>query len=207
MNTKQKWLLGICVFLSISSVIVSIVAICRTCDKALGFDYLGVIVGVLGTTITVLIGWQIFTLIDTRSIKTDLDKLQSDLKNEIYRSCADIYGDIAFLHGKMGDVFYDTIQTINRITLLSKAGDYDKCDGEIEKCIMLGLFEEKIGEYQHILLYKRLNEIPNTDKISKFGDFISFINDHFPLDEEDVKKNREFRNKMREWEQKKAKQS
>lgn len=205
MNTKQKWLLGICVFLSICADIISIVAICRTCDKVLNFDYLGVIVGVLGATITVLIGWQIFALIDARSIKTDLNNLQSDLKSEIYRSCADIYGDIAFLHGKMGDVFYDTIQTINRITLLSKAGDYNKCNEEIEKCILLGLFEEKIGELQHILIYKRLNEIPNTEKITKFKDFVTFIREHFLLDEEDVKKHREFRKKMKEWEQKKTK--
>lgn len=160
MNTKQKWLLGICVFLSICATIVSVVALCRICDRELGFDYLGVIVGVLGATITVLIGWQIFTLVDARSIKSDLEQTQTDLKNEIYRNCADIYGDIAFVHGKMDDVFNDTIHTINKISLLSKAGDFDKCNKEIERCILLGLFEKKIGEYQHVLIYKKLNEIP-----------------------------------------------
>lgn len=205
MSTKQKWLVGISIFLSICAAILSVIAICRTSERTLGLDYIGVIVGVLGVTITVLIGWQIFALVDARSIKSDLEQIQTDLKNEIYRNCADIYGDIAFVHGKMDDIFNDTIHTINKISLLSKAGDFDKCDKEIEKCILLGLFEKKIGEYQHILLYKRLNEIPNTDKISKFGDFVSFINDHFPLDEEDVKKNQKFRQRMKEWKQQKTK--
>ena len=87
MSAKQKWLVGLSMFLSICAAILSVIAICRTSERSLGLDYIGVIVGVLGATITVLIGWQIFALVDARSIKSDLEQIQTDLKNEIYRNC------------------------------------------------------------------------------------------------------------------------
>lgn len=82
MNTKQKWCLAGCVILAITALILSIIAICRTCDRTLGFDYIGAIVGVLGAMFTIVVGWQVYTLIDTRQFRKDFDKLKLDIAVE-----------------------------------------------------------------------------------------------------------------------------
>ena len=54
---KESWAL----LLSSVAVLISLVAICVACPhKAeLGFDYQGVIVGVLSLLVTILIGWHL----------------------------------------------------------------------------------------------------------------------------------------------------
>lgn len=82
MNIKQKWCLAGCIILAITASILSIIAICRTCDRTLGFDYIGAIVGVLGAMFTIVVGWQVYTLIDTRQFRKDFDKLKLDIEVE-----------------------------------------------------------------------------------------------------------------------------
>ena len=57
----------ISVILSLMSLVISIVCLCRTYPRELGFDYLGWIVGILALLITILIGWQIYTVVDVRN--------------------------------------------------------------------------------------------------------------------------------------------
>lgn len=62
--------------LSVISIVMSIIAICTSYphNVELGFDYQGVIVGVLSLLVTVLLGWNIYTLIDMRGIRMILMK-------------------------------------------------------------------------------------------------------------------------------------
>lgn len=82
MGIKQKWWLAGSVILSVIASTLSIIAICRTCDRTLGFDYIGAIVGVLGAMFTIVVGWQVYTLIDTRQFRKDFDKLKLDIEIE-----------------------------------------------------------------------------------------------------------------------------
>lgn len=66
--------------------IVNIVAVCVNFPryKNLGFDYLGIIVGVLSILVTVLIGWQIFINISMeKKINLKLRDVSRSLRNEI----------------------------------------------------------------------------------------------------------------------------
>ena len=69
---KESWAL----LLSSVAVLISLVAICVACPhKAeLGFDYQGVIVGVLSLLVTILIGWQIYTFIDINKKSKELEE-------------------------------------------------------------------------------------------------------------------------------------
>ena len=67
------------VILAIISVIFSIVALCNTCPRLIkkddfGFDYLGVIVGILALLVTVLIGWNIFSALGIQKEIKDMKK-------------------------------------------------------------------------------------------------------------------------------------
>lgn len=59
--------------LSILAIILSILAICFSLPRIeLSFDYLGLITGILGVLVTVLIGWNIYAVIDFRQERQDL---------------------------------------------------------------------------------------------------------------------------------------
>ena len=57
------------VILAIIAIIFSIVALCNTCPRLIsedepGFDYIGVVVGVLSLLVALLIGWNIYNALD-----------------------------------------------------------------------------------------------------------------------------------------------
>lgn len=65
------------------SLICSLVALCRSYPIPSSFDYTGLIVGVLSLLVTVLIGWNIYSVIDTKSIIKKHEILKRKTTNEI----------------------------------------------------------------------------------------------------------------------------
>lgn len=60
--------------LSLIAVVLSIVAICVSLPRTdISFDYLGLVTGILGVLVTVLVGWNIYMIID---FKQEKEKLQ-----------------------------------------------------------------------------------------------------------------------------------
>lgn len=84
MKTHERWL--VYPFLGIS-LLVSVIAICRTHPRVeLGFDYIGLIVGILALLVTMLIGWQIWNLIDfDRRVKNKINEDRKNLHEEILK--------------------------------------------------------------------------------------------------------------------------
>ncbi len=84
----KKFIKYIAIALSIPAIILSIIAICVSCSREnqINFDYMGVIVGVLSLLITVLVGWNIFTLIDIRRIQEDIKKRKKEVDFESRRN-------------------------------------------------------------------------------------------------------------------------
>lgn len=58
------------IWISAVSLLLSVVAVCVDAWRSpeLSFDYQGVIVGVLSLLVTVLIGWNIYTLVDLKGV-------------------------------------------------------------------------------------------------------------------------------------------
>lgn len=66
------------------SLLASVIAICRTCPRAvtqqdLGLDYMGIIVGILSLLIGLLVGWQIYNAV---TINKKIDKID-EIANRI----------------------------------------------------------------------------------------------------------------------------
>lgn len=74
---------------SIAAIIMSLCSLARNNERTLGFDYLGVIVGVLALLVTFLVGWQIYTTIGIthkmanaeRKIEIGETRIKNMLKN------------------------------------------------------------------------------------------------------------------------------
>lgn len=64
---NKFWKITICVGLALSIVAI-IFCICRIFPRTynLGIDYIGIIVGILSLLVTILIGWNIYTVLDIK---------------------------------------------------------------------------------------------------------------------------------------------
>lgn len=77
--------------LSILSIILSILVICFSLPRTeLSFDYLGLITGILGVLVTVLIGWNIYAVIDFRQEKQRLVQYFDEQKSDIHLLGSDL---------------------------------------------------------------------------------------------------------------------
>ncbi len=80
----SKWIWLFALVLSVLNIIV----VCR-CNPSseITFDYNGIIIGALSILVTVLIGWNIYSVVDfkkiTESIKSEMDVLKNDTSNNI----------------------------------------------------------------------------------------------------------------------------
>lgn len=75
---KENWALGLSIVAMTIAIIATCIAAYRTPE--LGFDYQGVIVGILSLLVTVLIGWNIYTFIDIKGTSQKLISLELNLK-------------------------------------------------------------------------------------------------------------------------------
>lgn len=101
MNNKYKGIFMLSCGLSIVALIIAVVALCRTCPRtvSLSFDYLGVIIGVLSVLVTVVIGWNIYSILDIKSLQLEFDSkiknVQNDIDNKFYK---DLYTGLKQTH-------------------------------------------------------------------------------------------------------------
>lgn len=72
--------------------------LCNSCPRQisennLGFDYIGAIVGILALLVTVLIGWNIYQLVDLKNIKKNYEERINEIKNDFDNRAKDIESD------------------------------------------------------------------------------------------------------------------
>ncbi|WP_289756359.1 hypothetical protein [Muribaculum intestinale] len=171
--------------------IISLAALCRTFykDTALAIDYSGILVGILAALCTVLIGWQIYSIIDFNQ-REDRNQRQIDSLKKIIKSMNE--------NGRRGDyLLYDNLSNlydnllsgddeafkferihfkINAIHYASKIGEFDVCEIGIN---MLNLFVKKYNvcfdEDHKERLLKFACSIPNQNRIKNFTELINII--------------------------------
>lgn len=78
----------ISIWIGITALILSIISICISAWRSpeLSFDYQGVIVGVLSLLVTVILGWNIYTVIDIKNTRGEIYKLKELLEKQIQQS-------------------------------------------------------------------------------------------------------------------------
>ena len=83
---KENWALGLSIVAMTIAIIATCIAAYRTPE--LGFDYQGVIVGILSLLVTVLIGWNIYTIIDIKSTRDKIDEISTGASFMVQKNMA-----------------------------------------------------------------------------------------------------------------------
>ena len=132
MKKWERWL--IYPFLA-ASFFMSLIAICRTCPREvtqqnLGFDYMGVIVGIFALLVTVLIGWNIYTLIDlkelskkskdmeenfSKTLDSKITELNNNIKVDMVGVSVVFFGLSVNVHKDLQDKIIDACKTYSKI--------------------------------------------------------------------------------------------
>lgn len=89
-STNRNLVAWVALGLSVVTIIISIVAISVSCPNTpeLGFDYQGVIVGVLSLLVTALLGWNIYTLIDLKNIRDNINGISTGASLMVQKNMA-----------------------------------------------------------------------------------------------------------------------
>ena len=179
---KENWAL----VLSIVSVVISIIAICISCPhKAeLGFDYQGVIVGILALLVTMLIGWNIYSIIDIRKIREELlttkvnSAFNAEKNNAITcHAVSDYYYHFLLKSDPLGIEYQFLYYRISELFHVSNIRDTETCNVIVK--VLLEMI--KSPEDIHILqsckdrLIGLLSMVNEKEKIVKYNELMSAI--------------------------------
>lgn len=171
--------------------IMSIITLVRSFyhNVTLDVDYSGILVGILSALCTVLIGWQIYSLIDfnnrERKNKEEINKLLGIVKGMkengnrgdylLYDSLSDVYENI--LTQDKDKSKYERIHfKINAINYASRINAYDVCDLGIESIEKFILLQTPcLNNNQKDRLLKSACSIPNQKSIKNFTKLINIL--------------------------------
>lgn len=97
----------------IVSLITSIITLCLSIPRSqeFNFDYLGLLVGIQSLIVTILIGWNIYCLVDLKGMRGEQDKMKQDAFLNLQRICA------ITCHAT-SDVYYRYLEVKNQMVMI-----------------------------------------------------------------------------------------
>lgn len=133
--------------ISIVALTMSVASVCVACFRTgdLGFDYQGVIVGILALLVTALIGWQIYSTIAMeermRKIAERIVSHKADeIKVEFYRSLADTYNSLTLSSIKTNKPIESILYLNNQFTCVLRCNDMNQANNVITN--MMGIIKK-----------------------------------------------------------------
>lgn len=174
----------------------------RIIDSNLGFDYMGVIVGVLSLLVTVLVGWNIFNTLEFKKeleqIKKnseEKEKMLEKLKKEIddnfkeysckgYEILADISKEFIVTSvpnlkntDKELSLFNIIRNIVNTICFYEQAGKYKDADDYIDLMVDIlpkTKYDALLPEYKNKIMNK-IKTISNPNKLEKYIKLSAYV--------------------------------
>lgn len=192
-TTKSKWSIITWILISVLALVFSIISICRSFYRTvdLGFDYMGVIVGVLAILVTCLVAWNIHSAIEANhkikdmlneidNIRSsiDSDKITSERKNNKLK--AELYDNVVSINRHILGFEKSAVSThlliymLSSIDYLSRSAEYSVADLKIDDYYVmtkdnLELIKKDLDKEGSNGLLRLLYEIPNKEKIKNFS--------------------------------------
>ena len=188
MSKTERCILYVAIALSFTF---SIVSLCKSLPRTSGLDYIGVIVAILTLLVTILIGWNIYTVIDFNKKKEELSKNEAVLSDLILRVNNNTTADsaalefyFAYLYAYLlthnepfGLGFWYINHTLNAILKYSEIAKYKECNALVE--MLLSTIKEppkiKVNKKRKEDLLKLVLGIHGIGNIDKYSDVLSLV--------------------------------
>lgn len=171
----------------------SVTAVCVAVWRSpeLSFDYQGVIVGVLSLLVTVLVGLNIYALVDFKrkeSLVDDKIRLMTESLSNLSKSelatgattenaIASLYYSAMGLKDPLGLEYRYIYHSLISIAKVSQLGDVDTCNAIVKALLESIVAPENISmkKMNKEQLYIWINQIKNPTKINGFGELVERI--------------------------------
>lgn len=188
MNKTERYIIYAIIAISLTF---SIISLCNSQPRTSGLDYIDVIVGILSLLVTILIGWNIYTVIDFNKKKEELAKNEAVLSELILRVNNNTTADSAALefyfaylyaylltHNEpLGLGFWYINHTLNAVLKYSEIAKYKECNALIE--MLLSTITEpskiKVNKKRKDDLLKLALGIHGIGNIDKYSDVLSLV--------------------------------
>ena len=185
--------------LSSVAIVLAIIAICVSMPRAdVSVDYLGMITGMLGILVTVLIGWNIYTIIDfkqeqeklqryfeeqKKSVSSVGNNLRATFMNQLSQSSlqekkiADIYAQLMGIQISLPLSFYYLFNTLGAIVIASQAENFDACNLWVKEItqVLTSPQEIQMPKAGKQRLIDCMMNIQNPNKIEGLGNVMKLV--------------------------------
>lgn len=177
----------ISIFISILALSVSIGCLCHVLPRELGIDYLGWIVGVLALITAILLGWQIYTLINIKSIESAVKAKYEDTYKKSEIALAEAHMALWVFYCTSGDrttkedfVYAKFKSCITAIIHLSRVQEYQIASSYMSSLISQkdNLLQVRIDSELVDILMKDFQCIEHPRHIQGFYEFYSILKEY-----------------------------
>jgi hypothetical protein len=176
---------GLNLIISFCAIGVSIVAICTSLNSFCISEtaYLGWIVAVLSTLVVVLIGWQIYSVIDFRALAKNLESLQGHVDNLIEDTGAKTGMALSdyYYHMVTGDKrdfeFKYLNYSIMAIAHASRTKDIATCNAIVKSMIDAIVTPEniKLSKKNKGIIFDGVSQVKYGNEIEQYGELLQKI--------------------------------
>lgn len=181
------------IWISIVSLLLSVIAVCVAVWRSpeLDFDYQGVLVGVLSLLVTVLVGLNIYTLVDFRKkesmvdekIKLITESLSNLNKAELSTSATTehaisfLYYSLMGLKDPLGLEYRYLYHSLISLSKVSQLDDTKTCNEIVKGLLEVIVRPENISmkKINKDRLYRLIYLVKNPDNIEGFGELMERI--------------------------------
>ena len=153
-------------------------------NDELQFDYIGAIIGILSLLITVLLGWNIYTIIDIHKIRKEfddfrnqtiqkIDVINNDLSNKVERSLIESHRSMALMNNELENNYFLLFHYMNMLIHQSSIGLYDDCNRTIAQIITIGQIQ--VAQHRIDSIFQLLGQIQNANRISNYTSLVNYL--------------------------------
>lgn len=173
----------IAIIVSITSLVITL---CRM--DPITIDWMGILVGVLGLLTSVLLGWQVFSIINLRGMEGKLKDLEEISRKGDSEAIGKAYDGIATLYitslpdenKTKEEIISNHIYGYLLFTALamltkSEAGNYGYCEATIGHLLKMNVDQLSINEGQRDNLFEIALKIPYKEQLKNYPDYLKWI--------------------------------
>ncbi len=185
-STMGKWPNIISIAAMIASITALVVSLCRI--EPVTAEWLGILIGILGMLTSVLLGWQVFSIINLRSMESKLKSIEETSRRGDSASIGKAYDGIATLYitsipdknKSNEEVISDHIYGYLLFTALamvtqSDAGNYEYCESTIGHILKTDTGSLLINDKQRDNLFDIASKISGRGNIKNFASYLKWI--------------------------------
>lgn len=183
---NNRWNTIISAMAAVLSITALTVSFCRI--EPVTTEWLGILVGILALLTSVLLGWQLFSIINLRTMETKLKSLEEASRKGDSQAIGKAYDGIATLYiTSLPDESLSREEIISNhlygyilFTALAmatqcEAGNYGYCESIIGHLLKMDTSRLGISGGQRNNIFEIAVKIPSQGKVSNFPDYLRWI--------------------------------